>query len=115
MLNAIYKHLFLLLTLKHNGEGLKTEKSFTFILLAVLLSFFLLSYETVTFGVVLINIGSLLFLYMMTNKNVINGVLLCMLLLIPFNIILPSLSIFFFVWILICNVKMQKNYREKNH
>lgn len=115
MLNAIYQHLNFLLTFKHDGKGLKTPKSFTFVLIAICFLISLISYETLDIGIVIVNIGALLFLYMITNKDLVNGVLLGMLVFLLFNIFVPKLSFLLLFWILFATTKMQRNYTNNKH
>lgn len=114
MLNAIYKHLYYLLSFNHNGEGLKTSKGFTYFLIAICFGISLFYYETVNAGVIILNLGALLFLYLISNKDIVNGVLIGMLLFLIVNLFFPKLSWLLFIWILLATSKMQKNYTDNN-
>lgn len=113
MLNAVYQHLYYILTFNHNGQGLKTSKGFTIILFAICLALSLIHYESVTLGIVIVNIMTLAFLYMITNKDVINGMMLCLAVFLIINTFFPLLSWIFFFWMIFAITKMQKNYRDR--
>lgn len=113
MIKALLQHIQLLLLLKHDGQGLQTGKSFTFILLLVCLAVSLVSEELTTVTIVS-HIFLLICLYILTKKEVVNGVLLCMLVFLIVNVLLPPLGIFALLWVFLAMTKMQNNYRNKN-
>lgn len=112
MFNALCQHLFYLLTFRHNGKGLKTDKIFTFVLLFICLFMSMPSYEQFTIAAVVTNFLALLFLYAITNKDVVNGMLLGMFFFLLMTYFLPAISLLVLLWVLLAITKMQKNYSK---
>lgn len=110
MLSALYKHLYDLIFFRHNGQGLKTNKNFSFLL--ILLSFIIsfIFYENITIGIISLNIISLMIIYAISNKDLINGVFLLIIFYLISSIIIPNLSWLFLIWIIIANIQMQRKY-----
>lgn len=110
MLTALYQHLYLILTFQHNGKGLKTNKFFSYFLMLISFIISLLFYEDITLGIIILNIICIMIIYTVSNKDLINGVLLLMIFYLILSMIMPSISLLFLIWIIIANIQLQRKY-----
>lgn len=117
MLSAIFKHVYLILTLQHTGDGLKTGKSFTFFLIFLIIALSIVGELEKKFSTILLeSIGMfviLLMLYFTSKKEIVNGLFLAFLLFFCLTGFFPSLIWPLVFWIIVANASLQIRHNRK--
>lgn len=114
MISAIFQHIYSLLSFNHNGQGLKTSKYFTLILIFIcfLLSYFNQTEESVDFTFFVFQGVLLGIIYLLNKPDTVNAVFMIVGLFLFIGIFSNLLSYVFLVWGFIALNVMQAKKRN---
>ena len=113
MISALIKHLYLIFSFNHNGQGLKTGKSFSFCLMFICYILLLLGDNSeINMKTMIIDIVILVWIYLITNKNTVNATLLINCLFAFVYLFNPIIAFMTLIWGIVGIIKMQTKMRK---